>query len=72
MWRRCCLRAHRAPGLGAGKAMGGSRKNKMQRGSDIMTMSTGWALREREGWLGGWVGRGVWEGKKAVEKVEKR
>ena len=46
--------------------MGGSRKQKTQRGSDVVTMSTGQALREREGWLGGWVGRGVGEGKKAV------
>lgn len=46
--------------------MGGSRKKKMQRGSDVVTMSTGQALREREGWLGGWVGRGVWEEEKTV------
>lgn len=46
--------------------MGGSREKKMQRGSDVVTMSTGQALREREGWLGGWVGRAVWEGEKTV------
>lgn len=44
--------------------MGGSRKKKMQRGSDVVTMSTRQALRERTGWFAEWVGRGVWERKR--------
>lgn len=55
-----------SPCFWAGKAMGGSRKKKMQRGSDVVTMSTGQALREREGWLGGLVGRGVWDVEKKI------
>lgn len=50
--------------------MGGSRKKKMQRGSDVVTMSTRQALREKWGGLqGGWI---EGSGRERGCEVEKR